>query len=321
MKLKKSVLGITLALGMLIAALSFSPSAHADSSTDGNSFWTGTWSKHYNHLDLAPSLQGDILFGYDNGCNYGAFSHTALVAQGSSYSNGAWDGPIVESTDRGSSNSVITTGKQSDFQAYDAASLTFFNKKGYKFSGSSVVKNALNHSGPYSWLASYTSNDKWYCSKLVSRAVHDYNGYNLGFVVNGSLITPAAVWYDSALGQRSKSVSSAYDGGSVWAASKTEISSIAGSASSTKSPEISYKGVEVAAIHFNAEDKKLIDARLNEEKAAGKNDDQNTDNTIVLPDAKPGLMEYLSSLYHSGVSKEEIQKKWNVSDDEMAQIH
>lgn len=321
MKLGKSIIGTILASGMLaLTAFSVPNNAHA---TDANSFFTGTWSKEPNNIDLSPSITGDMLFGYDNGCNYGAFTHTALVSQGSTYSNGAWDGPIVESTDTGTSNSVLKTGKQSKFRNYDAASLTYFSKSGYSFSGSSVVANANNYSGPYSWTASYSSNTSWYCSKLVSRAVYDYNHYNLGFVVFGSFIRPADVWYDSALGQRSKSTSSAYDGGSVW--STAGASMVASSSVATPSmveKETTYKGYKVFSNHFNQEAKNMVDRRLNEEKAAGKNRIRiNGDSAIVLPDAKPGLMKYLSSLYHSGVSKADIQKKWNLTNDEMANIN
>lgn len=325
MKIINAVAGTVLALGLLSSPIAIPNPAHA--STDTNNFFTGTWSGHPNNIDLSPSLTGDMLFGYDNGCNYGEFTHTALVAQGSSYSNGLWDGPTIESTNTGTSNSVIKSGKQSNFKKYDAASLTFFSKSGYSFSGSAVVAKANTYSGPYNWMASYTSNTSWYCSKLVSRAVYDDNKYNLGFVVWGSFISPADVWYDSALKQRSKSLSSAYDGGSVWA--KPTADAVTAMASSTSmapssqvQPTVSYMGTEVVTNNLNADAKNIVASRLNAEKFQGKNVNQtNVDNAIVLSDAKPGLMKYLSSLYHKGVSKKDIQKKWDLTADELAKIH
>jgi hypothetical protein len=63
---------------------------------------------------------------------------------------------------------------------------------------------------------------------------------------------------------------------------------------------------------------KQIDTRIKEEQDAGK---VSSDDTIVLPDAKPGLEDYLKKLLKDGVlTRKEIQSKWNLSDSEASNL-
>ncbi|GIN84436.1 hypothetical protein J6TS2_08220 [Heyndrickxia sporothermodurans] len=319
MKISKYLLGClstTFAFGAILINVHINP-VKADSSEG----FTGKWSGKKNSLNIGLTLTGDILFGYQNGCAYGKFSHTAIVAEGSKYKTKTktWDGPIVESTSGYGKKSVRTNNKQSKFLKYDAASLTYFSKSKYKFSGSSVVKNAKKRQGPYSVLSSYKANDKWYCSKLVSRAVYDYNGYKLGKSYAGKFMTPSSVWYDSALKQRDKAVSSKYDGRSVWKKSKsTSLASV--NITESEASMVNYKGYKIYTNNFSATVKKEVDNRINEEKKNKKSIGSKA-NSIVLSDAKPGLMDYLKDLLNKGkITKEEIKKEWNLSNEEIAKL-
>jgi hypothetical protein len=325
MKYKKVILGIAALSGLFFSNLQGN-SVHADN-VEG---LTGTWSGVKNNLDILSSLDGDILFGYRNGCEYGKFTHTAIVYRGSHVVDSKhWDGPIVESTSGHGSNSVLLTSLQSNFYNYDAASLTYFKNSSYKFNGTTVANNAAHaYRGDYNVYSAYSANGEWYCSKLVSRAVSDYNGYKVGWTAHAlvTFILPEDVWYDSALGQRSYSVSTKYDGNSIWnKASSTTLSlasdgavtnnSVVNNVSDVK--ETKYKGFKVYSNHFDIEAKKLVDERIKEEQEAGK---ISADNTIVLSDAKPGLDDYLRKLLKEGATKEDIKAKWHLSDTELEKL-
>lgn len=320
MRYKKSLLSIALMSGLFLSNWQ-GINVHADN-VEG---FTGKWSGKPNKLDISKSLAGDILFGYKNGCAYGKFTHTALAYRGSTKNNGKWDGTTIESTAGHGKNSVLTNGKQSSFKKYDAASLTYFSKSGYKFSGTKVSDIAKKYKGPYNIFGLYSNNGDWYCSKLVSRAVYDYNGYKLGASVH-TLVTPifpADVWYDSALGQRTHSVSSKYDGRSVWKKPKSlSLASVKGNTNISEGTIVSeakerdYKGFKIYSNNFDEKSKKMVDLRIEEEKKAGKVG-EGDNNTIVLSDAKPGLEDYLRELLEKGATKEELKKHWDLSDEEV----
>lgn len=313
-------LGVITATVAIAASLTLVNGGKANADTG---FFAGTWSGYQNSLNIAPSLTGDSLFGYNNGCAYGDFSHVGLCYEGSYYSNGKWDGRCLEATNvdtPSGSNCVYNNHWQSHFLNYDAASLDYFAKSGYTFNGNSIVQKANSYAGAYDWMSSFSDNSKWYCSKLVSRAVNDVNGYNLGFLFWGSFISPGDIWWDSAVWERTYSVSAGYNGGSVYA--KTSSPALAMSStpqtmttlSSTSSPTtMTYNGATVQSTNtLDKETQKVAEDRINAEKAAGKA--PNSMN-IVAANTKPGLNNYLKELISSGkATKEQVKAKWNVTD-------
>jgi hypothetical protein len=277
----------------------------------------GTWSGYPNTMNLAPSLKGDFLFGYNNGCMYSVFSHTALASQASYYNSASgWDGLIVESTNSGTpsgANSVYTNHWQSHFHNYDAASLGYFSKSGYSFNATNVVNTASHYSGTYSITSSFSDNSQWYCSKLVSRSVYDNNGYNLGFMFWGSFIAPGDIWYDSAVYIRSNGISSHYDGGSVFAASGA-----APMATAVVDPSVTTFDTNGIKVHGKSLDKatlKIADDRAKAEKAAGKS---GTGLEITVPSAKPGLKAHAQDLIKQGkATKEQVKAAWGLTDADL----
>ncbi|MGZ4165010.1 MAG: hypothetical protein ACXVPK_13340 [Tumebacillaceae bacterium] len=303
---------LTVAATLTLSTMGSFSVAHAGDTSST----AGVWSGYPNTLNLAPSLKGDFLFGYNNGCMYSVFSHTALASQASYVASGGWDGLIIESTNSGTpsgANSVYTNHWQSHFHNYDAASLGYFSKSGYSYSADNVVNTASHYTGSYSVTSSFSDNSKWYCSKLVSRATYDNNGYNLGFVFWGSFIAPGDIWYDSAVYVRSNAISSHYDGGSVFAASGA-----APLATAAVDPSVStfdYHGVKVQGKSLDKETMRVADTRIAAEKAAGKS---GASLELSAPDAKPGLKAYVKDLIKQGkATKEQVKAKWGLTDADL----
>jgi hypothetical protein len=276
----------------------------------------GAWSGYQNGIDLSPSLKGDTLYGYNNGCMYADFSHTALVSEGSYWTGSKWDGKIIESTNSGTAsgaNSVYLNHWQSHFLNYDAAALGYFYKSGTTFNATNIVNTASRYTGSYSVTSSFTDNTQWYCSKLVSRSVYDNNGYHLGFYVWGSFITPGDVYYDNAVYVRNASVSYGYDGNGAYA--KPSIAATSLVADSSAANTLSYKGVTVHAKSLDKETTKAIDERLAAEKKAGK---ASTAMEITVPTAKPGLTKHAQKLVQDGkATKDQVKAAWGLSDSDL----
>lgn len=304
---------ITKKLGVITAtvAIAFSFSLLNGEKVNADTGWfTGSWSGYYNSLNIAPSLTGDTLFGYNNGCAYGNFSHVGMCFEGSYYANGKWDGRCIESIPAGSSNSVYNNNYQSRFKKYDAASLdgVDYNIATWGYNGYNVVQKANSYEGPYDWTASFNDNSKWYCSKMVSRAFYDLYGYTLGWTFINSGITPEDIWYDNLVKQRTYSTSAGYDGNGVWSSSSSA------SLTSENVSTFTYNGVIVESIDSldeNAKNnaKKRIDAEI----AAGKKPEK-----ITIENTKPGLNNYLKKYISSGkATKEQVKEKWNVTDADL----
>ena len=282
----------------------------------------GTWSGYQDGLDLSPSLKGDTLYGYNNGCLYADFSHTALVSEGSYWTGSQWDGKVIESTNAGTpsgANSVYLNHWQSHFLNYDAAALGYFYKSGTTFNATNIVNTASQYTGTYTVTSSFSDNSTWYCSKLVSRSVYDNNGYHLGFYIWGSFITPGDVYYDNAVYVRTSAVSSHYDGNGAYAAPAVAMTATASTlaAASTTSPSntFTYKGVKVHAKSLDQETRQAIDARLAMEQKAGKN---TTSMEITAPALKQGLAKHAKQLVQDGkATKDQVKAEWGLSDRDL----
>ncbi|MFC4765991.1 hypothetical protein [Effusibacillus consociatus] len=227
MKLKNALTKTLVALSLFSSLAMISSTANAGTNRDGGSI-SGTWSGNFNDLDLAPSQKAELLFGYNNGNWYGNWSHVAMTREGSYYGGGAfrpydpferesgWDGYIVEATTWNPQpdsewDNVYTTSWQSHFHKYDAASLDYVSIPNKSYTRDSIVYTANSYGGTYNFSATWSSNNEWFCSKLVARAFYDNTGYIMGWD------TPSGTYYDNAVYEYRYATSAGYDGGGNYA--------------------------------------------------------------------------------------------------------
>ncbi|MEY2196907.1 hypothetical protein AB7942_29995 [Neobacillus sp. BF23-41] len=264
----------------------------------------GTWSGALNTLNLSPTLQGDMLFGYNNSNRIGKWSHVALVQKSSNYDTSSilpknpttpiqriygWDGLTVEAT---TPSGVYKNYYQSHFKRYDAATITTVN---LKIDKRLVISKAMAYKGSYTVLTSYYKNDLWYCTKLASRAYYDVTGSVLG---GDNVATwPETLYYDKRLVYVSGSKSSKYDGRGIYAASaNASIANPTNIGYDLTSSKIHSPSLE--KVNIDAETKSLNEQRRKEAALEGKQVNYTLRYTPNY--LKPGFADFLTRSVKEG---------------------
>ncbi len=200
---QKTIISVMLAIAILIVSPQVSFAGEIFDKA------CGTYSGNQNTLNFSYADKGDLYFGYNSGCQYGDYSHCGMASEDAysgyysyhyedpnydqSVSGNGYTNYTIESTTTGEEESVI--GRDCHrFWFYDMAALGYVNDATSQ-QASDAVNEANSYSGSYEWNASYTENDTWQCSKLVSRAWNDANEIVLG--TESSYIRPEDIAYDS----------------------------------------------------------------------------------------------------------------------------
>lgn len=121
-------------------------------------FVTGTFRGVPNNLRTGNLMDGDILYGWNNGCLYGEWSHIMMVV-----TEGGQKKIIHASTGGGAGNGVRTTALDYVNGSYDVAASERINVTNTQ--RSKLVERALwikdKSNGNYEWRAPIDSNNAW----------------------------------------------------------------------------------------------------------------------------------------------------------------